>query len=212
MSRTRTILVALTATLAFSAVTSASASAAAPGWMVSGKNLEGSAALATTAATVKTYALSGGGFSIVCAGPFHLDGPFFVPPNFIVWIHIWLNCISTTTNCKLSSADSSIQTVPILSESTLEGTSGVRVTSSPKTGTLIATVKFEGETCSGAGVKAVTGKVISQLPAGQTEGIAHEFSVNTTATEGTLKFASGAATLSGSALIKLASGEPWSYL
>ena len=115
-------------------------------------------------------------------------------------------------NCTLSDGDKEIGTTPILSESTLEGALGVRSTFTPKTGSILATIKFEGESCSGSGVKAITGSLVTSSPTGQDEHVQEILSLNTTATAGTLKFSSGAATLSGSALLKLAGSEPWSYL
>ena len=214
MSKAKVIMAAFAAVLALSALASASASAATVGWMVNGQLLTGSKALATTAAVDETATLSGGGFSLKCNGAI-LKGttPEITSPSMgSAGSLLFTECISTTTNCILSSGDKEIGTVPILSESTLEGASGVRSTFMPKTGSIFATIKFEGENCSGSGVKAVTGSAVTSSPTGQTESILQLLSVNTVASEGTLKFASGAAKLTGSALLKLASGEPWSYL
>lgn len=214
MSKAKVTMAAFVVVLGLSALASASASATTAGWMVNGKMLAGSQALASTAAVDETVTLAGGGFSLKCNGAlFRVPAAEITAPNMgAAGSLVFTECISTTTNCVLSSGDREIGTTPILSESTLEGALGVRATFTPKTGSILLTIKFEGENCSGSGIKSGTGSLITSSPTGQDEHAQELLSVNTTATEGTLKFASGAATLKGSALLKLTSSEPWSYL
>ena len=214
MSKVKVVVGACVVACGLSWAASATSWRSRPAGWSTGKVLSGSKALATTAAVDETSRLVGGGFSLKCTGTI-LKG---VAPEIIsssmgsATSLIFTTCASTTTNCELSPADKEISTVPLLSEVTLEGALGAKGTAVPKTGSIITTIKFEGEKCSGAGVKAITGSVISSAPTDQDERTLQLHSINTTASEGTLKFASGAATLTGSVLLKLASGEPWSYL
>ena len=214
MRMVKTVFVVCVAVSVMGAVATTTASAVTPGWMVNGNMLEGSKALATTAAVDESTVLSGGGFSLRCSGAI-LSGvaPEIISPSMGSATSLILHeCVSTTTDCELSASDKEIHTVPLLSEVTLEGVLGVRGMFSPKTGSTLATIKFEGEKCSGAGTKGITGSVVASAPTGQDERTSQLHTVNTEATESTLKFASGAAKLTGKALLKLASGEPWSYL
>jgi hypothetical protein len=203
---------AFVAALALSAIASATASAATAGWMVGGSQLVGSEALATTAAVDKTAKLSGGGVEIECTGK-TLNGvsPQIVAGNMGEATSLtFTGCVALTKNCTLSST--SISTLPVLAEATLEGAANVAAKFTPKTGTVFATFKFEGENCGVAGTKAVTGSAITTTPNGQTESAAQILEVNTAASESTLKLGSAAAKLSGAALLKLVSGKAWSFL
>lgn len=214
MFKTRMAIVACAAVCGLSLVPTSTAVAVTPGWMVNGKALSGSKAFATTAGVDETSTISGGSFSLKCTGAaIGSVGTEISSPSMAVTSIVFHNCSSTTTNCFLSSNDGEeIGTTQLLLEATLEGTLGVRATLKPKTGLIIATLKFEGENCSGSGVKSATGSVITSAPTDQDERTLQLASVNATASEGTLKSAGGAITVKGSALLKLATAEPWSYL
>jgi hypothetical protein len=215
MFKAKMVSAAVIAALALTALASASASAATVGWMVGGTQLVGSAALATTAAVDETTKLSFAGVELECAGT-TLDGlaPEIRATNkgYTAGL-IFTQCKALTKNCSLlESANDEVRTVPVLAESTLEGTLGVATTFSPESGTLFATFRLTGEACSVSGLKGVAGKAITKMPAGQDEHTLQLMSVNTTATEAVLKVGSASAKLSGSVLLKLASGLPWSFL
>jgi hypothetical protein len=97
-------------------------------------------------------------------------------------------------------------------EATLEGVLAVVVTLNPKTKSIMATFAFEGSKCASAGVNAVTGTAKLLLPTGQDERTLQLVNSIATKASGELKVASSAAQLKGSILVRLASGEPWSFL
>jgi hypothetical protein len=212
MPNARLLVTASIAVFALGIGASGSASATTTGWMVGGTKLAGSAALATTAAVDERYKISGGGVEIECTGT-AVNG---ITPEIGESIKgsvssiIFTGCKTVTKNCTLAATE--IATVPITVEATLEGALGAAAVFTPKSGTLIDTFKFNGESCGVSGLKSVTGKAIASFPVGQDEHTLQLSSVNKSATEATLKLGSSAATLSGSALIKLASGLTWSFL
>jgi hypothetical protein len=212
MPKAKMITKAIIAMFALSIITSSTASAAMPGWMIGGTQLTGSAALASTAAVDEVIKLSGGGVEVECTGTTingisrELKGSNKGSASSIVIT----GCRTLSSHCTLSSTE--IGTTPIEAEATLEGTLGIASVFTPKTGTTVATVKFNGESCPVAGLKAVTGKFITKSPEGQDEHTLQLTSINTAATEAVLKLGSSAARASGSALPKLASGLPWSFL
>jgi hypothetical protein len=119
-------------------------------------------------------------------------------------------CKSLVENCSLSS--SSISTVPILVEVTLESTKADVATFTPETKTVFATFAFVGEKCAIIGTQAVTGKAKVLAPTGREERTLQLIKSITTAVSGELKIGSSGATLEGAALLRLASGETWSFL
>jgi hypothetical protein len=214
MSRAKMITSTLIAVVALSALVSASASAATAGWMVNGTLLNGTRALATTAAVDENGILksSGADVEIECSGKV-LNGlvPEIQSPNTGQTNSLeFTTCVALTPNCTLLS--STIGTVPISVEATLEGTLAVVATFKPKTKTTFATFVFEGSKCASAGLNGVTGTVKVLAPTGQDERTLQL--INSLATEASaeLKVASSPASLLGSILIKLASSEPWSFL
>jgi hypothetical protein len=210
MSRIKAVGAAFIAVLAFGVMT-ASASAATAGWMVNGALLSGTQALATTAAVDKKGVINGGGLNIECEGSV-LKGtnPEIISTNkgkakaltFTV-------CKTTNANCTVPAE---IGTVPIEAEATLEGALGVQAVFKPQTGTTFATVKFSGELCAVAGIKAITGDANTSAPTGQDERTLQLLEINVTTAQNLLFIASNAASMTGSALLKLASGAPWSFL
>jgi len=192
--------------------TGASASAATAGWMVNGTQLTSTAAVASTSSVDEVMKLSGGGIEVECTGKtVQMLNPTITAANRGNTSSLILGgCAAKTTNCDLSVT--SIRTLPLTMEVTLEGALNTEGKITPTTGTELATFKFEGEKCAVAGTKPVTGSAVVSFPRGQVEFALHPGEVNITATELTLKLASSAAKISGAALVRLASSTPWSFL
>jgi len=210
MSKVKTLVMTFIAVLALGAVASTSASAATPGWMVSGTTLSGSEALATTAAVDENAQLTASGVTIECTGK-NLNG---LSPKIeagsmgSVTSLIFTGCKALGTTCTIESTE--IGTVPVLAEATLEGSLGVKVVFSPQSGTIFATIKYLGASCALLGLKPVTGKASVSAPTGQDEQVLQQIVANTAS--GELQVGSASATLKGKALLKLATSSPWSYL
>jgi len=214
MSKAKMIITTLIAVVAFSALISASASAATVGWMVGGKLLSGSAKLATTAKVDERGLLksSAANVELECTGN-TLNGvaPEITSPNTGMASDLeFTSCKALTANCTISS--STVTTVPVTVEATLEGTAAVIATFKPKTKATFATFEFTGSKCASEGLNAVTGTAKVLAPTGQTENTLQQINAIATEASGELKVASSPASLAGSALLKLASGEPWSFL
>jgi len=203
------------AVLAVSAVASASALAATPGWMVAGTNITAATPLATTAKTDENAVLKSAAGTIECSGE-TLNGvsPQIEPGTTGMGSATKLEF----TGCVLlnggaCSIKSTIPTTPILVEATLEGALAVVATFKPKTGTQFASVTFEGVECAESGdVDPINGQAKILAPTGQDERTLQLIKAITTEASKELIFGSAAASLTGSALLKLASGKPWSYL
>jgi hypothetical protein len=209
MSRIKLIMSAFVAVLAFSALASGSASAATAGWMLSGKLVSGSVALATTAKVDKKAKLVADGIEIECTSEV-LNGvapQITSPASGSATSLEFTGCVSRSGACTLGSTV--IGTVPITAEATLDGALGVLATFSPKTKTTFTTIEYIGASCALVGVQPVTGKVVVLDPTGQDEAASQLIEVTAASS---LKVGSSAATFTGSALLKLASGEPWSFL
>jgi hypothetical protein len=215
MSKIKMIVTTLIAVLAFSALASASASAATAGWMVGGTQLTTTAALATTAQVDEsgTLTVPSSKVTIECKGN-TLNG---LAPQIesagtdnkgSASSLEFTGCKSTTSTCTIASEK--IGTVPINAEATLEGTLGVKVIFTPKTTKVFTTIEYIGSECSLAGIKPVKGKATVKAPTGQDENTLQLIEAATGA--GELEVGSSEAQLKGSALLKLASGLPWSFL
>jgi hypothetical protein len=212
MSKVKLITMACVAALALSAFASASASAATAGWMVKGTMLSGSKALATTAAVHEFGKLKAAGVTIECKGG-TLNGiaPEIKSPNLGAAKSLeFTGCKSITANCEIS--PEKINTVPLLAEATLEGALAVKVLFKPETKNTFTTVEYTGALCALQGVQPVTGKATVSAPTGQDERTLQQLNANVTETSGELKVGSSPAELKGVALLRLASGEPWSFL
>lgn len=191
---------------------SASASASTAGWMVNGTQLTGTAAVATTGSVDEIIKMSGFGVELSCSGKnIQMLNPKITAPNAGSASSLtFTGCTALTTNCTLSST--SLSTLPLSMEVTLEGALGATGKVQPTTGTLIATFKFEGEKCGVAGTKAVTGNAVVSFSGGQSEHVLQPGAANTAASELSLKLGSAALKISGAALLQLASRLPWSFL
>ena len=88
-------------------------------------------------------------------------------------------CAATGSFCSLAS--STIKTVPIVGEATLQGLLGAIVKVKPKTKSLFATIKYNGEECALLGVQPLTGEIELELPDGQDPkfGVTFVVGVNT---------------------------------
>lgn len=197
--------------LALSALASVSASAATAGWMVNGTNLTGSAAVATTAAVDQEGVLRGGGLTITCTGSTgSAAGPEIKASNKGAASSVEYSGCSAEAPCTLGSG--TIKTVPVSSEATLEGVLAVVVTVKPETGTLFTTIKFSGAECGLSGTTPIKGSEKFLEPTGQDERTLQLANAITTEASGELLLGASAASTSGSALGRLASGLTWSFL
>ena len=214
MPKIKAILTALAVVCAFSAVASSSALAAEAGWMVEGKLLTAGETFAVAETTTRV-----GGKYLLKSGNIELDCETLqIEKGFITGINkngaksiLFSGCAALTPNCTL--LNSSISTVPILSEATLDPPNALAavIVFKPETGTVFATFKFNGGSCAPSGVKAVVGTQAVLAPTGADENTEQQL----TAIElkaGELKIGSATATLTGAAKVKLEHGQPWSFL
>jgi hypothetical protein len=216
MSRVKVAFAGLVAVLAISAMASSSAMAAGEGWLITGTLLVGTAALATTAFVDEEGVLTFGSpvTEIRCKSK-TLSGtnPQIESPNMGTATSLIFNECTVTSagECKLTSG-TSIGTLPILTEVTLDGPLAVSGIFKPKTVTTFTTIKLEGANCAETGKVPITGDVPWLAPTGQDERTLQLLSVNVTAAQNLLKVGSTAASLKGSILLKLASSLPWSFM
>jgi hypothetical protein len=206
----RIVYTGLTVGVTLVALTSTAASGATAGWMVNGTLLNGSAALATTAASEETLTLNGAGLNIECKGPVDALKPEIKSVNRgAAASYTFTVCDTKNGGCEVPSE---MSTGPVLAEATLEGALAVKLVAKPESGTVFTTVKFFGEKCAVAGNKPVSGKGTSTGPRSQDEGTAGLVSINITEGGGELFIASSAVSLKGSGLVKLQSSQAWSFL
>jgi hypothetical protein len=219
MSKVKVIIAALFAVLALGALISSSASAATAGWLVNGTLLTGeqTAKLATTAAVDQNALLKFKELEIECKGT-TLDATEpqieSLKNKAAVASLKFLGCSAVSGGCELEGQPVTIGTTPLGAEATLEGALGLAAALKPKSGTIFATFKFaSGGTCSVAGEKLpVTGEAPAAAPTGQDERTLQLLSLNVTQASGKLKIGPAAGSLVGSALLKLASSLPWSFM
>jgi hypothetical protein len=214
MSRVKVAFAGLVAVLAISAMASSSAMAAGEGWLINGTLLVGSAPLATTAFVDQIGKLKFSTTEIVCKAT-TLSGvsPQIESPNMGTATSLVFKECSVTSGgeCKLESG-TTIGTLPILTEVTLDGPLGVRGVFKPKTVTTFATIKLEGTGCAETGKLPIKGTAAWLAPTGQMEQTLQLLSVNVTEASKELEVGSKAASLTGSILIALASLLPWSFM
>jgi hypothetical protein len=212
MSKVKMIVTTLIAVFAFSALASASASASTAGWMVGGTQLTTAAALATTAKVDEkgTLEVPLDAITIECKSSVltGLEPKIESGTMGSAGSLIFKECASTAASCTIASP--TIGTVPLLAEATLEGALGVKVIFTPKTTKIFTTIEYKGTECSLAGIKPVKGQATVKAPTGQDENTLQLIEADTTG--GELEVGSTEAILKGSALLKLASGQPWSFL
>lgn len=218
MSKAKAMLTVVVAVFALSAIASASASAASS-WMVNGTELSGSQALATTARVTKVAKLTFSSVTVECSGNLEGVAPQIEGVNMGQAEHLtFTECKATGGNCSLAkSMKEKVSTLPLLAEATLdekpeENTLGVLILFKPKTGTLFATIGFEGSKCSAEEVSPVKGTVKVLAPEGRDEKTLQTIEAKAASASGELKVGSSAAELSGAAELKLANSETWSLL
>ena len=210
MSRVKLIVSMFVAVAALGALAS-SASAVTVGCMVGGTLLQGLELLATTAKVDKNAKLTTGSVVIECTGE-TLNGvtPMLTAPNSGSAGSLeFTKCKPTEGKCTIESEK--IGTVPILAEATLEGALAVVAVFKPETGKVFTNLTFLGATCSLEGTQPVQGTQAVLAPFGQDENTLQLINA-ITLKEGELKVGAGTATLTGSALLKLETGKPWSFL
>ncbi len=188
------------------ATATASASAS---WFVEGEELASTAALATTAKVTEEPTLTFSGVTVKCSGStLNSVKPELLAPNKLtVSSLVFSGCTASGENCTLSGT--TIGTLPLTAELTEQTVPEDKATFAPKTGTLFATLKLQGETCAETGKLAVTGKATTLLPTGQEENTTQTIKANTTKTSGELKIGSTAAELTGAAGLELATAKPF---
>jgi hypothetical protein len=211
MSKVARLIVACAGVLVLSALASVSASAATAGWMVSGSMLSGSAALATTGEVEQEGVLAGGGVTITCDGATASSvAPEIKAPNKGAASSLEFTGCSAGEPCSL--AGTTIKTLPILEEATLEGILAVVGTLKPEAGTLFTTVKFTGSECAVSGTVPLKGTAKVLEPTGQVEQTVQEGRAITTAASGELELGSVAVSVTGTARLRRGNGQPWSFL
>jgi hypothetical protein len=187
------------------------ASAATAGWMVNGTTLSGSKALATTAKAEEPTRISFAGLTITCSGvSVNSTAPEISSPNMSSATALEFTSCAVSGSCTLPT--STFKTLPVLTETTLEGSLATVATVRPKTGTVFATFELEGEACGFAGNLQLTGQYKSLAPAGQDENTLQLTKTITTEASKELFIGKTAVALLESDLLKLASGERWSFL
>ncbi len=209
MSKVKVLMLASFAAFALSAIASSSAQA---GWLVLGSLLVGSAAIASSTIVEKKGVLHYSTVTIECGGLNIQKGEIHEPDWVLINSLEFTGCsVTEPTACKLTNQPNGvIGTVPVEGLVTLDGPLAVKAKGKPKTGSIFATFKFEGSGCSITGKQAVTGTATLLSPEGQDERLWHLVNA-LVEKEGELEVGSAAATISGSALVKLESNMLWSF-
>jgi hypothetical protein len=214
MSRAKVVFAGFVAVLTVSALAPSSTMAAGGGWLITGTLLVGSASLASSAFVDEEGVMSFGSTTMKCSAN-TLTGlnPEIESPNMISATSLIFNACKVTSagECSLSSG-TSIGTLPVLAEVTLDGPSGIRGVVKPKTASTLATIKFEGIACAETGKVPIKGTVSWLTPRGQTERTWQLRGVNVTAATKELEVGNTAASFKTSILGKLASSLPWSFM
>jgi hypothetical protein len=210
MPKIRLVIPIFVAVLALSALAASAASAATAGWMVNGATLSGSKVLATTAKTDEPAKLIASTLTITCNGATLNGGsPTISSPSMGSATFLEFTSCVATEPCEL--VGSTIRTLPLLSETTLEGALATTTIFKPQTGTTFSTFAITG--CAAEGNIAVNGQDKVLSPEGQDENTLQLIkSITKEASKELFVGSKTAATLEGSALLKLANGERWSFL
>ncbi len=208
MSRPRTSAAIFVAVVALCAAMQAPAATA--GWMVNGTEFTGTKALARTAKVVEAFKFEVVGATVVCASStFDTAQAEIIAPNHGAAASIELHeCKPEGKECAIT--NSTIASVPVVAEATLEGTKGSVTVITPKTKATFATAFFEGETCALHGTVGVTGKATVKFANGQIEST-QQLGVLAT-TKGEMKVGSSEVVGTGEFTRRLAGGERWSFL
>jgi hypothetical protein len=200
----------LVVVMAFSAVASASASAAV--WHVGGSELVGSASLAPATKMVEEVRLEWyGGAMIRCTGV-ELKGASIAAPGGGSAEHlVFKGCAFTSGNCSLKGTtieSKSLALTAALGGSGPEDTLVVK----PASGKVLAEFTLTGASCARAGLYDLTGKVTLVLPSGREELVEQEVSMRTSAVSEELRLdGETGVSLKGAVKAELASGKAWSF-
>jgi hypothetical protein len=202
--------VAFVAAGAIAAVSAPSAPAVTAGWMLNGTMLA-VAPLATTAGLDKVIKVTNEVRNIECEERLELASAVLLKGNvFEVNSSLaFTDCFTTNALCSIPT---SIKTVPLLAEATLDGTVAAKAVLRPQTGNVLATVKFSGESCPLAGVVAFTGDWPILMPTGQEERTDQAIQFNVTAAEKLLVFGMAFASAAGEASFLVGHSVGWSFL
>jgi hypothetical protein len=202
------------AVVVLAALASTTASAVTAGWMLNGRLLleEGLSSAALSAAPTVDKAFTIGtpidGSELICTGLAISNGSIKEVNLILATSLQFSGCVTTEPECAVPAA---IATVPVSAEVTLDGTLAAKGVLRPETGSVLLTVKYTGETCAAAGVRALTGDVETLFDEGQDERTDQLF-LAVQGSNGLLRFASNTATLTGAVLLLLANHQPWSFL
>jgi hypothetical protein len=213
MSRAKLFIVAVLGVLAFSAVASSMAEA---GWMVNGTEFtSGTKALLLNAIVHEKGVLTAGAAEVKC------EGSTLMGKNPVIngatsmgdaTSLEFTECVGNAVCPIAASMEGKIGTLPVLADLTLDepNTKAVKgVFLSTNSSKLFATIKFEGAECSLKGVQPVKGTQPFLAPTGRVE---NTLQLIIATNESSLFVGSTVATLKGSILVGLASGERFSWL
>jgi len=213
MSKAKVVFAALIAVLAVSAMASSSATAA-EGWLIKGTLLAGIAKFSNTASVDEVFVLKFSGTEIICSANIldgmglQIENPNMASAETI----IFAGCAVTSGGeCELNSGPR-IETLPILTEVTLDGPLAVRGVLKPQKVTTLATINLKGANCAVQGKQPITGTAAWLAPTGQDERTLQLLSVNITEASKEFRVGGLDASLKGSILLKLASSLPWSFM
>ncbi len=208
MPRFRLIIAACLATFAVGAVVSTTALAGE--WDVNGKPLVGSVALANKILVLEHGFLEvpAAGLKIECFS--HevgiTEGKLVAKDGVEVASLSFKSCETNTPVCTIGSE--TINTVPLDGLASLEGTLNTLILVLPKTKNSFATIKFNGATCSLAGVQPVTGHAHILIHEGFDPAVVHRGLAL-----GKLNVGNDEATLSGLVGdVELAEKQTWNFL
>ena len=188
-----------------------------PAWHINASELAESetralSSIATTDAgtILNTPALP---LKLTCKGPLSAATPLIAAPNLATAASLtFTECsVIEPTTCKLASTE--IKTTPV--EATASTATGIADHLSFKTTSKhFAEFILEGSSCSISGKKAATGTVVLKAPTGQAEKTAQAIEGLGSLEQGadSLQVANDPAYLEGGkTLLKLETGEPWSF-
>jgi hypothetical protein len=216
MSKVKLIVTMLVATMALSAVMASSALAAGE-WFVNKAKLTGTTALANTAAVDTSTVLNDPslGIKVTCSGSL-LEGkkPYIQAPNTGgAESLIFTGCSEIApTTCKIQTKVETEPVVATLETSASPVASAAIIRFVPKGGKVFATLDFTG-TCAESGEQPVDGAVAAGSQNGQVEQTTHPLEgLGTADGNNSLELFGGKAYLEGGkALLKLVSGQTWSF-
>jgi hypothetical protein len=183
-------------------------------WMVNGANLTGTAALATSATVDDEFEFTGGQVKVNCSGnTLRIEKPIINASTEMSEANSWEvgGCVGNEICPLAASMEGKIRTTPILIDLTLNGILAVEgrflATNSSK---FFTTIAFEGKECSLKGTQAIKGSQAFLMPTGRDE---RTLQAITMVREGEgITIGATAVTMTGSALGRLASGLPFSFL